>query len=272
MLSQDEANDLIKRDGRLEENSEMKKHLNKIYLKDCILGMKGLPDNSIHLCVTSPPYNLGIEYDTYDDARPWNEYYEWCEKWLSEIYRVLKPDGRLCLNHCMVGANNGEFTFCLAELSRICQNIGFRFKSIALWTDATIPKRTAWGSWMSASAPYVSAPYEGILIFYKDVWKKENSGTSTITKKDFIMATSGLWNIPTDKERLSPAPFPVKLPKLCINLFSYETDVVLDPFMGSGTTGVACQELGRFYIGFEIDKKYVKIARKRIFKLKEVIC
>ena len=243
---------------------DLSNFINTIIQGDCIEVMKEIPDNSIDLVVTSPPYNIGIDYGTYKDNLSWIEYYDWCEKWLIEIYRALKDDGRFCLNHYLSIGNSQERTAPLMVLNSLAMEIGFQHHSCAIWEDTSLSSKTSWGSWMSASAPYISSPFEGILILYKEFWQKQNKGKSTIEKNDFIMSTKGIWNIGTERQRLTPCPFPKKLPNLCINLLTYENDIVLDPFMGSGTTIVVCKELKRRYIGIEIDEKIYKVARNRI--------
>ena len=239
--------------------------LDKIYNVDCIKGMQMLPDDSVDLIVTSPPYNIGIDYDVYDDERPWDEYYAWCEQWLKECYRVLKKDGgRICLDHYLSLGTSKYRTSPISSLYSIMEKIGFKHHSIAVWTDITLAKRTAWGSYLSASAPYINAPFEGILIDYKENWKKAEKGVSTIEKEDFIKLTRGVWNIKTETRGLTKANFSVDLPTKAISLLSYEGDVVLDPFMGSGTTALAAKRLNRHYIGFEISKEYTEIAENRV--------
>lgn len=239
-----------------------------LYNSDCLEMLKEVADNSIDLVVTSPPYNLKIEYDTWDDNMSWDDYYYWCRKWFNEVYRVLKPDGRFCLNHyfsCGSGANKH---YPLMKFNSICvEELGFKHHSLAIWSDTSINKLTAWGSWLSASAPFVSEPYEGILILYKETWKKMTSGESTISKEDFMMGCSGVWKIGTDGDSLTIATYPVRLPKLCIDLFTYKGDTVLDPFSGSGSTAVATIYTDRKFIGSEISEKYYNISVKRIEKV-----
>jgi len=242
----------------------MKMETNKIYNMDCLEGMKQLPDESVDLVVTSPPYNIGTDYNEYDDNKDWQEYYKWCENWLKEIFRVLKKDGRLCLNHYLSLGTSAFRTAPLMELNTIALKLGFNHHSVAIWTDRTLAKRTAWGSWMSASAPYINSPFEGVLILYKYSWKKLSKGESTIDKQSFIDGCRGIWNIATETKGLTKANFHLDLPKLCINLFSYSGDVILDPFIGSGTTAVASIETNRNFIGYEIDKGYYDIAVGRI--------
>lgn len=239
---------------------------NTILQGDCISVMGSIPDESIDLVVTSPPYNLGIDYNSVTDKMDFSDYYDWCEKWLVEIYRVLKNDGRLCLNHYFSYGQSDNRQAPLMELNYISQKIGFKHHGVALWNDKTLTKRTAWGSWKSASAPYVNSPFEGILILYKNNWKKFNKGESTISDKEFVEACSGVWNLKpeTHKKYNHPAPFPISLPLRCINLLTYKGDLVLDPFMGSGTTAIACIETERNYIGIEKDLTFYNLINKRI--------
>ena len=239
--------------------------IDKIYNVDCIKGMQMLPEDSVDLIVTSPPYNIGIDYDVYEDDKSWDEYYSWCEKWLRECYRVLKKDGgRICLDHYLSLGTSKYRTSPISTLYTIMEKIGFKHHSIAVWTDITLAKRTAWGSYLKASAPYINSPFEGILIDYKENWKKLEKGISTIEKDDFVKLTRGVWDIKTETRGLTKANFSIDLPTKAINLLSYEGDVILDPFMGSGTTAVASIKLNRHYIGFEISEEYCKIADNRV--------
>lgn len=247
---------------------------NIIYNTDLIEGFKKIDDNSIDLLMTSPPYNCGIEYDSYNDSRPWEEYLEWCEQWLIEAKRVLKPDGRFAINHLVEmglpahGKKNGIRVSPQVELHKILTKLDLTVVAQPMWADLTRSTLTSWGSWMSASAPYIYNPMEVILIGYKSQWKKErpkdNPGVNTISKEDFMKGVGGVWSIQPETQGLTVANFPVELPKLCIELLTFKDDVVLDIFMGSGTTAIACLETERKYIGFEISESYCKIAEERI--------
>lgn len=241
---------------------------NQIVCGDCIQVMRRIEAKSINLVVTSPPYNLDIAYDVYKDRRPYHQYLNWCREWLTEIYRVLKSDGRLCLNHYL-SCGSSIFRFApLMDLNTIAQEIGYFHHGLAVWEDITLTKRTAWGSWLSASAPYVNSPFEGILVLYPHTWKRFEKGTSTIGKKEFMEACSGVWKIAPEKKRsICPAPFPEALAARCIRLLSYEGDIVLDPFVGSGTTALVAKKLHRQYIGIDISRNYVEYARARIAEL-----
>lgn len=239
--------------------------LNKIYNGDCTEVLKTFPDNFVDLVVTSPPYNCGIKYDSYEDRIDLDQYYTWSKEWMSQIFRVLKRDGRCCINHYLSMGDSQKRHAPLMTLNEIAvKEIGFKHHGLALWMDKTLSNKTAWGSWLSASAPYVSSPIEGILILYKEVWKKEKvGGVSDISKEDFIMGCRGMWDFATDRKRLTMATFPEELPKLCIQLFSYVGDLVLDPFSGSGTTATVAKRIYRDYIGIELSPNYAKIGESR---------
>ncbi len=251
-------------------------------LGDCIEVMKTLPDKSIDFILTSPPYNCGIRYNSYNDRRRFDEYYLWCEEWLRQFHRLLKDDGRACIVHYLslgsgkagfkVGIKNGtsqddDFRSRHAPLMKInciAENIGLRHHGVAIWWDITLSKRTAWGSWLSASAPYINSPFEGILVLYKERWKKDNKGITQIEKEEFMESCSGVWKIAPEHNREHPAPFPEKLASRCIRLFTYEGDTVLDPFNGSGTTTKVAKDTNRNAIGIELDPVYMDIAKRRI--------
>ena len=242
----------------------MTDYKDKIICGDCLELLKELPDNYIDLTVTSPPYNIGIGYENYKDEMPWKDYYLWCEEWISELMRVTKEDGRICINHYLSFGSSNNRHSPLMKINSIAENIGLKHHAVAVWEDATITKRTAWGSWLNASAPYINSPYEGILILYKNRWKKDKSGITQITPKEFMDSCTGKWKIHPEHNREHPAPFPLRLAERCILLLSYENDLILDPFIGSGTVAAAAIKWNRDFIGFEISEEYVALANKRI--------
>ena len=154
-----------------------------------------------------------------------------------------------------------------ADLTTVAKRVGWKYHASIIWNEQNISRRTAWGSFRSASAPYVIAPVEVIVVLYKDSWKKTSgSGNSDITKEDFMAWTNGVWTFGGEsKKRVGhPAPYPVELPKRCMQLFSFVGDTILDPFLGSGTTLIACASTGRKGIGVEVDEGYCKVAEKRL--------
>ena len=219
----------------------------------------------VDLTVTSPPYNVGKRYGGGDDELSHEEYLAFTERWLSNCYAWTKPTGRLCLNIAL-DKNAGGKEPLAAQLTVMAMRIGWRYHATIIWNEGTISRRTAWGSWRSASAPHIIAPVEVILVLYKEEWKRDRRGESSISGDDFIDWVLGIWKFGGEKAKRigHTAPFPRELPKRCIQLFSYVGDVVLDPFLGSGTTMIEAILGGRRAIGIEIEPHYVELAQRRI--------
>jgi len=239
-----------------------------IIYNDDILTTNLVENGSIDLIITSPPYNVNIKYNSHYDEMPHKEYLNFAREWLSKCYELVKDDGRFCLNIPLDKNKGGQQSVC-ADLTIIAKQIGWKYHSTIIWNEQNISRRTAWGSWLSASAPYVIAPVEVIVILYKKRWKKESgSRISSINKAEFQEWTNGVWNFSGEsKKRVGhPSPFPVELPKRCIKLFSFVGDTILDPFLGSGSTLVACSQTRRKGIGIEIDRGYCEIAKQRVIK------
>lgn len=220
----------------------------------------------IDLTVTSPPYNVGIQYNSHKDELSYEDYLEFSEKWIRNCFRWTKSHGRLILN-IPLDKNKGGQRSVGADLTTIAQRIGWKYHSTIVWNEGNISRRTAWGSWMSASAPFVIAPVELIVVLYKDSWKKTaGSKISDIKRQEFMDWTNGVWtfNGESAKRVGHPAPFPRELPHRAIKLFSFVRDVIFDPFCGSGTTLVEAANNNRIGVGVEIDKHYCEIAKNRI--------
>ena len=266
----------------------------KIINGDCIEVMKTFPEGSIDLLVTSPPYNVNISYDVHKDDLPMEEYYEWSKDWLREAFRVLKDDGRIAVNvpnELNVQERGGRILF-VAEFWMLMKEVGFKFSGLVDLTEDS-PHRvrqTAWGSWMSASAPYVYNPKECIILAYKKSSKKLTKGVSQwlgtpteVTtedgkvknkmiyrdedKKEFMNLVFGRWEYFADTRSLTKATFSMDIPSKAIKILSYKNDIVLDPFMGSGTSAFAAELLDRRWIGIELSEGYTEIARKRVQSL-----
>ncbi len=240
-----------------------------VLINDDFLSTQKIKADTVDLIVTSPPYNVDIQYGKYKDGIPYETYLKFTKDWLKKAYEVLKPDGRLCLNIPLdksKGRSGAGFQSVYADVVQIAKNVGLKYFSTIIWNEGNISRRTAWGSWMSASAPYVIAPVEVIVILYKERWAKQKKGKSDISRSNFIEWTNGIWTFSGESKKKigHPAPFPIELPKRCIQLFSYVDDIVLDPFLGSGTTMIACALLNRKGIGVEIDENYFILSINRI--------
>lgn len=241
----------------------------KLYCEDCLERLKRIKRNTVDIVITSPPYNLNIEYDVYSDSKPLTSYIRFMSNVMYEIYRVTKAGGRICINVPPdIGNLKDNSKVPLDTIyCNILETVGFKYRTKIVWNKNTITARTAWGSFCSPSNPNILPPFEYILVFYKDTPKKDgDKDLIDITKEEFIPWTNGLWNIaPESAKKIGhPAPYPIELCDRLIKLFSYKNDVVLDPFMGSGTSGVSALKNGRNFIGIELSEEYVKLSQKRI--------
>lgn len=240
---------------------------NSVILHGDMLTDERIPNNHIDLIVTSPPYNLNKNYGASNDNLSYEEYLEFTRKWLKKCYDWVKCDGRLCMN-IPLDTGKGEQRSLGADITYIAKQVGWKYKTTIIWNEGNISKVGARGSFMNASSPHIITPVELIVVMYKEQWKKASKGKSDTTKDEFVKWTNGMWTFSGESKKKigHPAPFPVELPKRCIKLFSYVSDIVLDPFMGSGTTIVASKMLGRKSIGIEISREFSKLALNRILK------
>lgn len=257
-----------------------------LHNSDCVKGMAQMPENSVHIAVTSPPYNLGIAYGKYDDSQARKEYLKWTRQWLSQVHRILCDNGSFFLN---VGAAPSnpllpyEVLFELKDLF-ILQNTLHWIKSITVETRDG--KKISTGHFKPIrSHRYITDCHEfvfhltktgntpidrlGVGVPYAD---KSNIKRWSHTKGKDKRCRGNTWFIPYETihnregQRPHPATFPVELPKMCIRLHGWRSDLVMiDPFLGIGSSALAAMEckIERFY-GFEIDGDYFKTAKELI--------
>ena len=269
----------------------MENFVNKIINGDCIEVMKTMPESTVDLIVTSPPYGVGIEYDTHNDDVDFEEYKIFSKDWLTEAYRVLKDDGRIALNipYEINRQDKGGRIFMVAELWSIMQKIGYKFYGLVDLNENSPhrSKTTAWGSWMSPSAPYIYNPKECVILAYKKnhikkvkgepQWKsdivdlQQEDGTvkkKTVyqdeDKKEFMELVYGQWDYFADTKQMTKATFSMDIPMKAIKILTYKNDLVLDPFCGSGTSVAAAEILHRRWVGIELSPNYTEVSRQRV--------
>ena len=248
---------------------ELNKLINQVIEGNCIEVMESMPPNSVDLVVTSPPYNVGIDYDTHDDNMSENEYWKFTTSWINALYRVVKVGGRVCINIPMMGnspsvAKSAGYLFHLPHYMDIIKS-KFALRDCIIWIKSYAEynenvfcgNNTAWGSWLSPSNPFCRSFSEFIIVLHKDSPQLQHDGISDLTKDEFLKWTKNVWFFPSKPNINHPATFPDELPYRCIKLYSYIDDVVLDPMCGSGTTLRVARRLKRRFIGIDVSPSYV---------------
>ena len=249
------------------QNEISKEVLNKVHNKDS-KNIDFIPDDSIHLIITSPPYNNSKEYD---EDLSLEEYLKLINDVMVEAHRILIRGGRICINIANIGRK--PYIPLSTYIDQIMIKIGFLPRGQIIWDkSASAGPSTAWGSWQSASNPILRDIHEYILVYSKGEFGRKNSRSNkddSISKDAFLENTKSIWKFPTASARKvgHPAPFPIELPKRLIELYSFENDIILDPFAGSGTTAIAAKTTNRNYIMIDINSDYCKLATERINKL-----
>ena len=255
--------DLVKLDAVSSVTNEFPAELVNRNIPGSAEDMAVIPDNSLHLMITSPPYNVAKEYD---DDLSLEEYLTMLTNVFKETYRVLVNGGRACINVANLGRK--PYIPLSDYISKIMIDLGFSMRGEIIWNKAaSASASTAWGSWMSASNPTLRDVHEYILIFSKGDYKRQRQEKqNTISREEFMEWTKSIWTFNAESARKigHPAPFPVELPYRLIQLFSFTDDIVLDPFMGSGTTAVAALKSGRNFTGFDTNENYLDLAEQRL--------
>lgn len=246
-----------------EENTINPENINRIHCTSSEF-MNELPDNCIHLMVTSPPYNVGKDYDKNLSLE---EYRELLKRIFKETYRVLVPGGRACINIANLGRKPyiPLHSFIIEDMC----DIGFLMRGEIIWDKrSSASPSTAWGTWLRANNPVLRDIHEYILIFCKDTFTRMNpqKRKSTISKEEFLEFTKSVWTFPAERANKvgHPAPFPVELPYRLTQLYTFEGEVILDPFVGSGSACIAALKTSREYIGYDINPEYCALAEQRI--------
>jgi len=255
------------------EPAEILPFINRIICGDARKTLEQIPSQSIDLIVTSPPYNFGHSYaqDPHHDTHEWNEYFEKLLGIWKECDRVLKPGGRIAVN---VQPLFSDYIPTHHLISQQLMSLGLLWKAEFLWEKNNYnAKYTAWGSWKSPSMPYIKYTWEFIEVFDKGTHKKTGRREDIdITAEEFKEWVIGKWSFPPEirmKDFDHPAMFPEELPRRVMKLFSYQNDIVLDPFSGVGTTALVARKLKRRFIGIDVSRQYCDRAMERLVSVRD---
>jgi DNA modification methylase len=240
---------------------------NQILTGDCLKIMAKIEDESVSLIITSPPYNLALDYDKYEDNLSHEEYLKWMKKVWIQSKRVLRSGGRLIINIAPTGIS--KFVPIHVDFVNICREIGLTYRAEIIWYKQTIRNRTAWGSWKSPRNPHVLPSWEYVLVFQKDQPQLDGDVSKIdITAEEFKSWSDAHWYISPETQRKGhPAPFPEELIKRLIKFYSYQDDIILDPFGGTGTTAFIARKYNRQFIHIDISEDYNKVATERLKSL-----
>ena len=237
---------------------------NKILCGDVVSVMKKIPDNSVHLAITSPPYNVGKDYDNHNDRMGYQEYLDWLDEVWRETKRVLAPGGRFALNIAPTGIK--DFVPLHHDFANQFRKIGMKFRTEVIWYKQTMLKRTAWGSFKSPANPHIVPSWEYVMIFSKGQDRLDgDTKNADITKEEFMKFSDGFWQIsPETRRKGHPAPFPEELIYRLVKFYSYKGNTVLDMFGGTGTVAAVAAKEKRNYLHIDISPQYCKIAKDRV--------
>jgi site-specific DNA-methyltransferase (adenine-specific) len=236
-----------------------------------------MPSNWISMAITSPPYNLGVNYDTYKDDLEYDQYLKWLKDIWIETKRVLVDGGRLAVNIAPTSIKN--FKPVHHDISKDLRDIGMIFRAEIIWYKQSMTaKRTAWGSWKSPSNPHIIPSWEYVMVFSKKEWRLDGKNRNAdIRPEEFEKYSDGFWQVPPDDfndgfwfiaaERVRnghPAPFPEELIYRLVKFYTYKGAILLDMFGGTGTVAYVAMKHGRQFVHIDISKDYCEIALKRL--------
>jgi len=249
------------------EETELPEELRDSIIRADSRDLAQIPDHSVHLVITSPPYNVSKDYDQDLSLR---EYLTMIREVMQEMDRILIRGGRICINVANVGRK--PYLPLSSFINTIMIELGFYMRGEIIWDKAaSAGSSTAWGSWQSASSPTLRDVHEYILIYSKGEFSRKNSKhdkQDTISRDDFLELTKSIWNFPTASAKKigHPAPFPDELPRRLIELYSFEGDIIVDPFAGSGSTAIAARQTGRSFIMIDTEQEYCELMRDRLLE------
>lgn len=239
---------------------------NRIICGDSEQVLKGIPDNCVDLVFTSPPYNFGLSYNDSPDEHHWPAYFEKLFRVFDECIRIVKHGGRIVVN---IQPLYSDYIPSHHIISNFFLKKKMIWKGEILWEKNNYScKYTAWGSWKSPSNPYLKYTWEFIEIYCKGDLKKEGDRHNVdIAAEEFKKWVYGKWSIAPERrmgEFGHPAMFPEALADRVLRLFSFQGDLVLDPFVGVGTACVVAKQTSRNYLGIDVSDEYCRVARKRL--------
>lgn len=252
-----------------------------IYNEDCLSGLSKLHDKSVSIIITSPPYNGSIKYNSYQDNLEAIDYLSFLNKVTNECYRVLKEDGCLFWN-ISAKPSNQELQFDVINLLRkdfVSEAKKFSIQNTIHWIKSIYTENKTYGHVKPINSnKYLNPCHEFIIQCVKQpidldklaigVPYTDKSNISRWKSKQDLKDRGNTWHLPyttVNSEKYHPAAFPIELPKMCIKLYGLDKiNLVIDPFLGSGTTALACKQLNIDFIGFEVDKEYCDFAKKLI--------
>lgn len=233
---------------------------------DVLYELAKIPDNSIHLAITSPPYNVGIRYDRYDDDREYAEYRLWLRRVWKELFRVLVRGGRFVLQNAPTSI--ADFRPVHTDLTNDARVCGFEFRAEIIWYKQNMSAaRTAWGSFRSPGHPHVIPSWEYVNVFHKLDWKLEGEQKNIdISPTEFVEWSNAFWKIAPESSRPGdhPAAFPEELIRRIALYFSYKGQTLLDPFGGTGTVAAVARKTGRRFVHIDQSREYCDVALKRL--------